>query len=142
MKIIKSILAIIAGIVAGSIINAGIILICNLIFGIPEGMVPWDEESVKAHADKLSIANLIGTLAAHQLGTLTGAFTTMKIAPIRKMIFPVVIGLWFLAGGIYAASLIKPPTWFSVTDILLYLPIAIIGGKLGGVQNKKINRPQ
>lgn len=139
MKIIKSILAIIAGIVVGSIINAAIIFLCNAIFGAPEGMVLWDEESVKAHADKLTTANFIGTLLAHQLGTLVGAFTTAKIAPFRKMIFPLVVGVWFLAGGIYAVSLIMPPVWFSIGDILLYVPVAIIGGKLGGTLQQKKN---
>lgn len=139
MKIIKSILAIIAGIVAGSIINAAVIFLCNTIFGIPEGMILWDEESVKAHADKLTTANFTGTLLAHQLGTLAGAFIAAKIAPFRKMIFSLVVGVWFLACGIYAASLIVPPIGFLVADILLYVPIAIIGGKLGGALQQKKN---
>ena len=136
MKIVKSILAIITGIIVGSITNASIIFICNAIFGIPEGMVLWDEKSVIAHADKLTTANYIGTFLAHQLGTLVGALVAAKIAPFRKMIFSLFIGAWFLAGGIYAVSLIPAPMWFILADIILYIPIAFIGGKLGGTQRK------
>ncbi len=139
MKIIKGILAVIAGIIVGSIINAAVIFLCNAIFGAPEGMVLWDEESVKAHADKLTTANFIGTLLAHQLGTLVGAFTAARIAPFRKLVFCLVVGVWFLAGGIYAVSLIMPPVWFAVADIVFYIPIAIIGGKFGGALQQKKN---
>lgn len=139
MKIIKSTLAVIAGIVTGSIINASLIFLCNIIFGSPQGMIPWDEKSVIAHADKLTTANFASILFAHQAGTMAGAFIAAKIAPFRKMIFALVVGIWFLACGIYAASLIAPPVGFTVADILLYIPFAIIGGKLGGAQQQTRN---
>ncbi len=132
MKIVKGFLAIIGGIIAGSLINAGIIFLCNALFGAPEGMDLFDAESVKAHADQLTAANFVGTLLAHQLGTLVGAFVAAKIAPARKMIFATAIGLWFLFGGIYACTLIPAPTWFIITDFVLYLPVAFMAGKLAG----------
>jgi hypothetical protein len=137
MKIGKSILAIIAGLIVGSVINAAIIFLSNAIFGSPEGMVLWDEESVKAHADKLTTANYVGTLLAHQLGTLVGAFVAAKVAPSRKMIFAAIIGVWFLSCGIYAASLIPAPGWFTIADFVLYLPLAFFGGKSGGALMQK-----
>lgn len=139
MRIIKSITAIIVGIIAGSIVNVGIIFLGNLIFGAPEGMNLADAESVKAHADKLTIGNLLSAFLAHQLGTLLGAFIAAKIAPFRKMIFAFVIGLWFLGCGIYAASLIPASIWFMVADFALYIPIAFIGWKLAdGRKQQKI----
>lgn len=137
MKIMKIILAIIAGIIAGSVVNAAIIFLGNAIFGAPEGMVLWDEESVKAHASQFTTANYVSTFLAHQLGTLTGAFVAAKIAPFRKMVFALVIGVWFLCGGIYAISLIPAPMWFKIADIVLYIPLALIGGNLVTKINKK-----
>jgi hypothetical protein len=137
MKIIKSILAVVAGIIAGSIVNATLIYVGNAIFGSPEGMVLWDAESVKAHADKLTFANFASTLFAHQLGTLAGALVAARIAPFRKMVFAFVIGAWFLGGGIYAVSLIPAPVWFVIADFALYLPSAYMGGKLAGGRAQK-----
>ena len=131
MKIVRGILAIIVGIIAGSVVNMGIIFLCAAIFPIPEGMNMWDAESVKAFASKLTTANYVGVLIAHQLGTLVGAFVAAKIATGGKMIFALVIGVWFLLGGIYAATLIPAPMWFMVADLVLYIPMAFIGGKLG-----------
>lgn len=80
MKIFKTILAVIVGIIAGSVVNAIIIFLGNAIFGSPEGMILWDEESVKAHADQLTTANYVCTFLAHHLGTLVGAFVVAAIA--------------------------------------------------------------
>jgi hypothetical protein len=132
MKIIKGCLAVILGIIAGSVINAGLILLGNALFGAPEGLDLLDAESVKAHADKLTTANFVSTLFAHQLGTLVGAFVGAKIAPVSKMMFSIGIGVWFLGCGIYASTLIPAPVWFIIADFVLYIPFAFIGGKLGG----------
>ena len=130
MKIVKSILAVIVGVIAGSLVNLGILLLSNAIFGSPEGMNIFDAESVKAHADKFTAGNFVGTLLAHGLGTLVGALVAAKIAPAGKKIFAMVIGVWFLLGGIYAVTLIPAPIWFIIVDLLLYIPLAFLGGKL------------
>lgn len=132
MRIVIGIAAIIVGIGAGSVVNGGIIFLSNAVFGAPEGMNIFDAESVRAHAGQLTSANFVGTLLAHQIGTLVGALIAAKIAPAGKMIFALIIGVWFLLGGIYAITLIPAPTWFIIADLLLYIPLALIGGKLGG----------
>lgn len=137
MKIVKGILAIIIAIIVGSIVNGGILFLSNAIFGAPEGMDLFDAESVKAHAHQLTTANFIGALLAHQIGTLVGAFIAAKLAPSAKMIFAIVIGVWFLLGGIYATTLIPAPVWFIVLDLVLYIPLAFIGGKLATGRNLK-----
>lgn len=134
MKIVRGIVAVIVGIVVGSVVNGLIIFLSNAVFGAPDGMDLFDAASVKAHADKLTTANFIGVLLAHQLGTLVGAFIAAWIAPARKIIFAIAIGAWFLLGGVYAISLIPAPMWFVVADLILYLPVAFAGGKLGGDQ--------
>lgn len=134
MKIVKSILAIIVGIVVGSLVNGVILLASFAVFGAPEGLNVFDAESVKANAGGFTTANLVGTLLAHQLGTLVGAFLAAKIAPFGKIAFAIAIGAWFLLGGIYAATVVAAPMWFVVIDLALYLPIAILGGKLGSRQ--------
>ncbi len=131
MKIVRGILAIILGILVGSIVNGVIILLSFKVFGAPEGINLFDAESFKANADKFTALNFVGTLLAHQLGTLAGAFVAALIAPGRKVIFAIAIGLWFLLGGIYAATLVHAPIWFVAADIVLYIPMALIGAKLG-----------
>ncbi len=131
MNIIKGILAIVGGIVVGSLVNVGTLLLSFALFGSPEGLDLFDAESVKTHAAGFTNLNFIGTLLAHQLGTFAGAFLAAWIAPARKMIFAVVVGVWFLLGGVYAATIVAAPLWFVAADLILYLPIAAFGGRLG-----------
>lgn len=132
MKIVRGILAIIVGIVAGSVLNGVILLLSFAVLGAPEGLNIFDAESVKANAGSFTTANFVGTLFAHQMGTLLGAFVAAKIAPSYRMIFAVAIGVWFLLGGIYAATVVAAPVWFVVIDLALYIPTAFVGGKFGG----------
>lgn len=138
MKIVRGILAIIIGIIAGSVVNLCILFLCAAIFGMPKGMNMFDAESVKAFASKLTTVNYVGVLIAHQLGTLVGAFVAAKIATGGKTIFALVIGVWFLLGGIYAMTLIPAPMWFTVLDLVCYIPFAFIGGKLGSGGSEKM----
>jgi hypothetical protein len=48
------------------------------------------------------------------------------------MKFSLIIGAFFLMGGIYMATILSfDPIWFSIADILIaYIPMAWIGGKL------------
>ncbi len=132
MKIVKGILALVVGIIAGSIVNGVILLLSLSVLGAPEGLNIFDAESVKANAGNFTAANFVGTLLAHQFGTFVGAFVAAKIAPSAKMIFAIVIGAWFLLGGIYAATLIPAPLWFVVVDLALYIPVAFLAGRIGG----------
>jgi hypothetical protein len=50
------------------------------------------------------------------------------------MIFAVAVGVWFLLGGIYAATLVPAPIWYLLADIAVYIPVAYIGGKIAGGQ--------
>jgi hypothetical protein len=137
MNIIRGILSIIVGILAGSIVNGCIIVLSFAILG-PTGINLFDSESFKANADKFTTANFVGTWLAHQLGTLVGAYVAAKIAPAQKLIFAMVIGIWFLLGGIYAATIVSAPVWYLIADIALYIPVAYFGAKLAGQTNSAI----
>jgi len=64
---------------------------------------------------------------------LVGAYLVAKLVLKHKMNFAFGIGVFFLMGGIYMSTLLPAPTWFTVLDLVVaYLPMAWLGGKLGG----------
>ena len=129
----KLILAILAGIIVGWIVNMGLIVIGPSIIAPPDGMDPMDPDSYKAHTHLLTAKNYIMPFMAHALGTLAGAYTVAKLAPQSKMKYAMFIGAFFVIGGIAAASMIPAPGWFVTLDLICaYWPMAWIGGKLGG----------
>jgi len=68
---------------------------------------------------------------AHALGTLIGAFLAAKIAATHQLKFAILIGLFFLMGGIKMASLLPAPLWFDILDLgFAYIPMGYLGYKL------------
>lgn len=128
--ILKNILAVVLGIVIGSIVNMSLILISSSIIPPPEGADITTTEGLKASIHLFKPVNFIFPFLAHALGTLVGAFVAAKMATNRKMKFAYGIGFFFLLGGIANIMMIPAPMWFNVTDLIVaYLPMAYLGGK-------------
>jgi len=128
--IIKNILAVILGWVAGSIVNMGLIKAGHKLLPI-EGIDPNNMEALVTVMPTLSYEYFIFPFLAHALGTLAGAIVASWMAFNNKMKFALAIGALFLIGGIMVNYMIPGPTWFAVTDIVLaYIPMAYIGAKI------------
>jgi hypothetical protein len=129
--IIRNILAVIAGIMLGMIVNMGIITISSSIIAPPEGVDVTDMESLKASLHLFEPRHFIFPFLAHALGTLVGAFVVARIAATHKMKFALGIGVFFLLGGIANIMMLPSPLWFTILDLVgAYIPIAWIGAKL------------
>ncbi|CAN5439950.1 hypothetical protein BH09BAC1_BH09BAC1_01260 [soil metagenome] len=130
--ILRNVLAVFAGLIGGAIVNSAIVVLSGYVVTLPESVDPNDLESIKANIHLYGPQHFLFPFLAHALGTLFGAFLAAKIAASRKMVFALVIGVFFLAGGIYMATLIPAPTWFIALDIIIaYIPMAYLGGKWG-----------
>ncbi|REJ83769.1 MAG: hypothetical protein DWQ44_00550 [Bacteroidetes bacterium] len=130
--IVKNIMAVIAGIILGSIVNMGIVSISGQIIPPPEGVDVNDLESLKSSAHLFEAKHFIFPFLAHALGTLVGALFAAKIAASHKMKMAMIIGFFFLLGGITMAFMVPAPSWFIFLDLgLAYIPMARIGGNIG-----------
>jgi len=130
-KPLKNILAVLLGLIIGSIINMGIIMIGSSVIPPPEGVDVTNMESLIAGIDLFKAKHFISPFLAHSIGALTGSLIAYKIAASNKLIFSLVIGILFLIGGITNLFMLPSPLWFSVLDIsLAYIPMAWIGAKL------------
>ncbi len=129
--IIKNILAVIAGCVAGSAVNMAIIMVSGSIIPPPEGADVTTMEGLKASLHLFQPKHFIMPFLAHALGTFAGAFLAALVAANHKMKFALGIGIFFLAGGIANTFLLPSPTWFTIVDLLgAYIPMGYFGGKL------------
>ena len=130
--VVKNILAVVTGVVAGSIVNMGIIMISGSIIPPPEGGDITTMEGLKATMHLFEPKHFIFPFLAHALGTLVGAFVATKIAATRKMLMALIIGLFFLIGGTANIAMLGGPMWFTALDIIVaYMPMAYIGYMLG-----------
>lgn len=133
--ILKNIIAVVVGIVVGSIVNMAIISISGSIIPPPEGADVTTMEGLKNSMHLFEPKNFVFPFLAHALGTIVGAFLVAKIAASHKMKFAYAIGFFFLLGGITNVFLLPSPIWFTLLDLIgAYLPMAFIGGKLATKQ--------
>ena len=130
--ILKNVLAVLAGIATGWIVNMGLIILSPSIIPFPEGMIPGDMESLEAHVHLFTPKHFIMPFLAHALGTLAGAFVTTKIAATHQLKLALLIAAFFLLGGIMmVVQLPGSPMWFNVLDLVLaYIPMGYLGWKL------------
>jgi hypothetical protein len=129
--IIRNILAVIAGILIGAIVNMGLITLSPMVIPPPGGVDVTNSESLAANIHLFEFKHFIFPFLAHALGTLAGAFVAFKLAHNRPGLLALIIGVFFLMGGIASATMIPAPTWFIALDILVaYIPMSWLAIKL------------
>ncbi|MGH2666264.1 hypothetical protein [Flavobacterium sp.] len=133
--IFKNILAVLAGIVIGSIVNMGIIMISGSIIPPPEGADLTTEEGLKAAMHLFEPKHFIFPFLAHALGTLVGAFIAALIAANNQMRIAMGVGIFFLIGGIASIVMLPSPIWFTIADLAgAYIPMGYLGWRLAGAK--------
>ena len=134
--IFRNIAAVVIGLVVGSFVNMGIIMISPMVIPPPAGVNPTDMESLKASMHLFEAKHFLFPFLAHALGTFIGALIAAKMAASHKMKFALGIGAFFMLGGITNAFMLPSPVWFIMLDLVgAYIPMGWIGGKLAEPQS-------
>ena len=122
-QIFKNIGIVLLGIIIGMIVNMGLIIIGGIFFPPTENFEPMN-------AINWDFKYFIFPCLAHSIGTLSGAFIVSKLSKKPHIIMPLIVGLYFLFGGLYMVTILPAPTWFVLLDIILcYIPMALLGWK-------------
>ena len=137
--IFRNIVAIIAGVVVGSFINMGIIMVSGKIVPHPDGANLHTSEGLKEAMYLMQPKHFIMPFLAHALGTFIGAGITALISVNHRMKFAFVVAGWFLMGGIYVNTIMLPsPLWFTVVDLTFaYIPMSYIAVKIVELRGKR-----
>lgn len=128
--ILRNIIAIIAGIVFGGLVNGAIIMVSGNIIPPPNGVDVTTQEGLKASMHLFEPKHFIFPFLAHAVGTFVGAYIAARIAT-KKILFAMIIGLFFLFGGIWMIIILPSPIWFTLVDLFgAYLPVAYFAGRI------------
>lgn len=134
--IVKMVLAVIAGLFVGGLVNFGLITLSPMVIPPPEGVDVTDVNSLKENMHLFKTKHFIFPFLAHALGTLVGAFTAAKIAGVKQINLGLIVGAVFLLGGISMVMSVPSPTWFNVLDLAgAYFPMGWLGAKLASNNN-------
>lgn len=129
---LRNTLAVIAGLVIGSVVNMSILLISDSIIPAPNGADVSTTEGLKATIHLFEPKHFLFPFLAHAIGTFAGALTTALIAVKHKTKLAYGIGAFFLFGGLVTNFFTLPsPIWFSVVDLIFaYIPMAYLASKI------------
>ena len=130
--VIRNIVAMLAGLVTGSLVNMALVTVGPILVPPPAGVDMTNMESLAQSMHLMGPQHFIFPFLAHALGTLVGATLTFYMAVRNPYLLTFGIGVFFLLGGISAARIIPAPAWFVVVDLVLaYLPMAWLATLLG-----------
>jgi len=130
-RLLRVILAVVLGFVAGSAVNMGLIMLSPAFIPPPPGADVTTMEGLKASLHLFEPKHFVFPFLAHAVGTFVGAFVAAALAPGKSVIPSYVVGALFLLGGIANVFMLPAPVWFSAVDLLLaYLPAAWLGNTL------------
>jgi hypothetical protein len=102
------------------------------LYPFPPGFDPGDRGALAARMRSAPSGALIMVLMSYIAGSFAGGLITALIAGTDKVKMAMITGLFFLVAGI-ANLVLMPghPVWFMILTVLIYLPMAWIGGKAG-----------
>jgi hypothetical protein len=137
MTILKLILAVVLGLVLGSITNMALVMVSGHVIPPPAGADMTTAEGIRAALPQLEARHFLFPFMAHAFGTLVGAFIAAKLSPQYKLIGALIVGSLFFVGGTMAARMIPGPTWFIALDLVgAYFPFALLGFALARPRSK------
>lgn len=132
-RTIRTVLAVLAGIAVGSVVNMGLILLSPMVIPPPPGVDVTDMESLAASMHLFQFRHFVFPFLAHAVGTLVGAYTAVMVASAHRVTTSMAVGVLFLIGGISNAIMLPAPGWYIGVDLIgAYIPMAWIGGRLTG----------
>jgi hypothetical protein len=128
---LRVVLAVVLGIVVGSVVNMALITVSGKVIPPPAGADVTTTEGLKASMHLFEPRHFVFPFLAHAVGTFAGALVAAVVAPGSSLRAALVVGGFFLLGGIASVFLLPAPLWFSVVDLLLaYLPAAWLGHRV------------
>ena len=92
---LKNALAVIVGIIAGSVANMALVVVGPAIIPPPDGVDVTNMESIRSSLHMFEFKHFVFPFLAHALGTLAGAYLAVVMSASRGMAAAMVVGGFF-----------------------------------------------
>jgi len=126
----RNVTGLIVGLAAAFFIYWTFLSINQMISPVPEGLDREDKEAVLKFAKTIPTIAHVVVLISHILGAFLGAFVAGKVGERPVRYIPLVIGGFLLIMGIIKLISLPHPVWFTIVDLVVHIPLAILGYKL------------
>ena len=144
-SVLRSILAVIAGFIAASVVMMVIESINGHILypemgKMAEGM--RDREAIRTLLATAPVGAFLVVLFGWSLGSLVGGFLAVWISRDRTPVHALVLGGLLTLAGILNNLMIPPPIWFWIPTLVVFLPAAWAGARLAPERPLSVTVPE
>jgi len=126
---LRRILAVLAGLIAGSICITVVEKIGHALYPPPADAAAGDMEALKTYVEQAPFMALFFIIIAYALAAIVSGFTASKISNNGKHTSAVICGMIFLLMTIYMMISLPSPIWFWILGILVW-GLVFVGHKL------------
>lgn len=138
--VLRSILAVIAGVLAAFILIGVVQAIGMRVYPPPGGMDVTDPESIRAAMARIPLAALLFVLLAYAAGSVAGGWLAARIAPRSRMWHAMIVAALLFGAGLMNLLTIPHPTWFWLSSSAIYFLGAWSGAVAAGAPAPKVAR--
>lgn len=127
MTLFRNVLAVLIGAVIGGVVNMGLVTMGPIVIPPPEGADVTTMEGLAKSIHLFEARHFVFPFLAHAVGTFVGAAIAYKVSVSLHKQLALVVGGFFMLGGITNAFMLPAPIWFITLDIsLAYIPMALL----------------
>ena len=125
MTTLRTVAAVLLGLLVGSVVNMGLIMLGSVVVPPPPGVDSSDFESIAASMHLYEFKHFIPPFLAHALGTFAGSLVAALVDYPRSKLVAVIVGAVFFAGGVAASFMLPAPAAYIAIDLVAaYFPMA------------------
>ena len=126
----RNFLSVAGGVIAGAVIVTLVQWLGHRMYAPPSGMDFSDPEAVRAMMKEIPRGALVMVLVAWALGAFVGGWVAAHFAKSFPLRAALTVGGVLLLFGVMTMVSLPHPLWFWVVGIILFLPLAHLGGKI------------
>jgi hypothetical protein len=135
MVVVRNILAVILGVIAGGIAVAAIEAAGMAMFPLPAKAEPNNAEWLKANIDKVPLGAMIAVTVAWFAGVLVASTVAGLVAATRKLLLAFIAGDFLLVMTLFTLVKIPHPDWMwpaGIAAVVTAQGMALVAGFLLG----------
>ncbi len=130
-RAIFNVLAVVVGAVVAGVVVALVQSLGHQVYPVATPADMQDPDAMAALVASMPPGALWFVVAAYAAGSFAGGAVAAYIGRSAQIRLALIVGVLLMIGGIMNIVSIPHPLWFSVVSLLVFLPAAWLGGRLG-----------
>ena len=126
---LRNIGAVIAGLVAGMVVNLVLVQANTLVFPLPDGVNMTDTEQMRDAIAGLPASAWILVFVAHLGQAFVGGWLAARLGASHPMVLAMIVGVLSLGAGVANTLMLSAPAWTWI-EMPLYLVAAWLAGRI------------